>query len=272
MFVGEFASVRAVYSRRRHQIKGIPLVTGVQAAIVMQSFLGASNSARKSPAYWKNLENDNKMTDTLQSSDGQIAFRTSAARLSAANPVMFFRRWLANPLQMGSIVPSSDALCRRIVRQTKRAGDELIVELGAGTGVISRALLAGGIPAKRLHVVEIVPDMADHLRRVLPGVTVIEGDARALPDLIPRHWHGRVGTVVCGIPLVLLPKAEQGKFIDAIETVAPGRGFLHYSYCVTSPLPARHHALAAKREAWTPLNFPPASVWRYTPRARPISA
>jgi hypothetical protein len=29
-------------------------------------------------------------------------------------------------------------------------------------------------------------------------------------------------------------------------------------------LPTRHHGLTGKREAWTPLNFPPASVWRYT--------
>ncbi len=184
---------------------------------------------------------------------------------STANPSMFFRRWLANPLQMGSIVPSSAALCNRVARHTRRAPDEAVLELGAGTGVISRALLAGGVPPERLLVVEIVPDMAAHLRAVLPGVHVIEGDARQLPGLVPRHWHGRIGSVVCGIPLVLLPRAEQRRFIDAIDAVAPGRGFLHYSYCVTSPLPYRRHALAARREAWTPLNFPPASVWRYTP-------
>jgi phosphatidylethanolamine/phosphatidyl-N-methylethanolamine N-methyltransferase len=121
------------------------------------------------------------------------------------------------------------------------------------------------VPAERLFVVEIVPDMAAHLRRVLPGAQVIEGDARRLPELIPPAWHGRIGTVICGIPLVLLPLAEQRRFIDAMEAVAPGRGFLHFSYCVTSPLPARRHGLSARREAWTPLNFPPASVWRYRP-------
>ncbi len=127
---------------------------------------------------------------------------------------LFLRRWLANPLQMGSVVPSSPALCRRVVHQ---------------------------------------------------GVEVIAGDARALPDLLPRPRHGRIGTVICGIPLVLLPILEQRRFIDAMLAVAPGRGFLHYSYCATSPLPWRKHGLVAKREAWTPLNLPPASVWRYTP-------
>jgi phosphatidylethanolamine/phosphatidyl-N-methylethanolamine N-methyltransferase len=186
------------------------------------------------------------------------------AAATVANPAMFFRRWIANPLQMGSVVPSSGALCRRIVAQTRRTGDEAVLELGAGTGVISRALLDAGLSPERLFVVEIVPDMAGHLRRRLPGVNVIHGDARALPTLLPTSLHGAFGTVICGIPLVLLPLAQQRQFLDAIEAVAPGRGFLHYSYCVTSPLPAEKHGLAARREAWTPLNFPPASVWRYT--------
>ncbi len=191
------------------------------------------------------------INNLLPANDGSAALAPQPKR-DIANPGMFFRRWLANPLQMGSVIPSSDALCRRVVRHTQRAADEAVLELGAGTGVVSRALLEGGVPPERLIVVEIVPEMADYLRDRLPGVLVIEGDARALPSLLPRHWHGRIGT-------------EQPCFIDAIDAAVPGRGFLHYSYWPTSPLPWRRHALSVKREAWTPLNFPPASVWRYTP-------
>ena len=186
-----------------------------------------------------------------------------AGRKSGSNAALFFRRWLANPLQMGSVVPSSPALCRRIAALVARDPGEAVLELGAGTGVVSRALLDSGVPPERLLALEIVPDMADHLRRALPGVGVLCGDAFDSSRVVPQRWHGRIGTVICGIPLVLLPIAQQRRFIEAVETVAPGRGFLLYTYCITSPLPYRKLGLAARREAWTPWNLPPASVWRY---------
>lgn len=207
------------------------------------------------------------MSDIAAERDGpaQQEARAAGSHGQVRNTGLFLRRWLANPLQMGSVVPSSPALCRRIAALVTRGEDEVVVELGAGTGVISRALLAAGVPPERLVVVEIVPDMADHLRRVLPGVNVIEGDAFDLARALPRQWHGKVGTAICGIPLVMLPLAQQRRFVDAVESVAPGKGFLLYTYCITSPLPYRKLGLAARRDAWTPLNLPPASVWRYQP-------
>ena len=193
------------------------------------------------------------------------AFTGTGSHARVKNTSLFLKRWLANPLQMGSVVPSSPALCRRIAALVRRREDEVVVELGAGTGVISRALLEAGVPRDRLVVVEIVPDMADHLRAALPGVNVIQGDAFDLARALPRAMHGKVGTAICGIPLVLLPTEQQRRFVAAVEAVAPGRGFLLYSYCVTSPLPMRTLGLTGRREAWTPLNFPPASVWRYRP-------
>jgi phosphatidylethanolamine/phosphatidyl-N-methylethanolamine N-methyltransferase len=189
----------------------------------------------------------------------------SRSHAQVKNTTLFLRRWLANPLQMGSVIPSSPALCRKIAALVERAEDEVVVELGAGTGVISRALLNAGVPPERLVVVEIVRDMADHLRSVLPGVNVIQGDAFELARALPERMHGKVGTAICGIPLVMLPTEQQQRFVDAVESVAPGKGFLLYTYCITSPLPYRKLSLTAKREAWTPLNVPPASVWRYTP-------
>jgi phosphatidylethanolamine/phosphatidyl-N-methylethanolamine N-methyltransferase len=185
----------------------------------------------------------------------------------AEGVLLFLRRWLAHPLRMGSIVPSSQTLCKRLVRHGWPRAGTVVLELGAGTGVVSRAFLDAGLSPERLVVVEVDSSMVRHLRDTLPGVTVIEGDARNAADLMPARFKGRIGSVICGIPLVLLPVAEQRRFTHAMEAVAPGRGFLHFSYCVTSPLSGRKLGLRPKREAWTPLNLPPASVWRYTQAA-----
>ncbi len=191
----------------------------------------------------------------------------AAASTPLSRTLLFLRRWAANPLEMGSIVPSSPALGRRVARAAARiAAGGPVVELGAGTGAITRALLEGGIAPSRLTVVEIVPEMADVLAVAYPGVRVLQGDAWALSSLLGQELAARVGAVVCGIPLVLLPRARQASLIAEIVAVAPGRGFLHYSYCATSPLPRAALGLEGQRLAWTPLNFPPASVWHYTPR------
>jgi phosphatidylethanolamine/phosphatidyl-N-methylethanolamine N-methyltransferase len=126
--------------------------------------------------------------------------RVSGERRPATNKALFFRRWLRNPLQMGSIIPSSPALCRRIASAIEAGPDDYVLELGAGTGVITRALLASGVPPHRLVVVEIVPEMAEFLRESLPGVNVICGDAFDLPAVLPERMRGRIGTAICGIP------------------------------------------------------------------------
>ena len=68
----------------------------------------------------------------------------ASLRPERQSTVLFLRRWLANPLQMGSIIPSSPALGRQVARLIERHEDEVVLELGAGTGAITRALLAGG--------------------------------------------------------------------------------------------------------------------------------
>jgi phosphatidylethanolamine/phosphatidyl-N-methylethanolamine N-methyltransferase len=180
---------------------------------------------------------------------------------------LFFRRWLRNPLQMGSIIPSSPVLGKLIAKHIDKGSDAAVLELGAGTGAVTHSLIRSGIAPKRIVLVEIVPEMAEHLELTFPETKVLQADAFNLPADKLNHIAADIGTVICGIPLVLLPEKKQRQFIDQVEFVAPGKGFLLYTYCITSPLPYRTLKLEAERLAWTPLNFPPASVWHYRPKS-----
>jgi len=74
-----------------------------------------------------------------------------------------------------------------------------VVDLGAGTGKLTRALVALG---HRVTAVEPLPEMSAFLREVLPGVTALEGGAEAipLPDAsasTTSAMHSRPGTTTC---------------------------------------------------------------------------
>ena len=177
---------------------------------------------------------------------------------------LFFRRWLADPLGMGSIIPSSSALRRAIARNVRREGDQIVVEFGGGTGAVTKGLLAHGIPGDRIWSIEIDGELARFLSHQFPSVNVVAGDAREAERLIPADHVGKVGTVIVGIPMVMLPRPLQTEIIDAIFRIMPaGSRFLLYTYCITSPLPLGPLGLKGERLAWTPANFPPASVWGY---------
>jgi len=187
------------------------------------------------------------------------------ARQALSEKAVYFRHWLRAPLTMGSVAPASASLCRLVTDNIVREPGEYIIETGGGTGAVSRALLAAGVPAERLKVVEIDPELVAHLRNTHPDVNVIEGDARKLPDLLPPEVVGKVGTVICGIPLTMLPVEVMRPIVDGMFAVMPpGRRFLHYSFCITSPLPYRKLGIKSERVGFTLGNFPPASVWGYT--------
>ncbi|MDJ0942577.1 MAG: methyltransferase domain-containing protein [Kiloniellales bacterium] len=179
---------------------------------------------------------------------------------------LFFRRFLAHPFRLASILESSSALSRLVAEQLPREPDHYVVELGAGTGPVTRALLASGVAPERLIAVEIDPEMAAFLRHSFPGVTVIEHDAMTLPQALPRQAQGRIAAVVCGLPVSLLTAAQQGELVGMMRALLPpGRPFFLYTHRLTSPLPEAELGLAGERLAFTLLNLPPASVWAYRP-------
>lgn len=180
--------------------------------------------------------------------------------------LLFVRRWFAHPLRMGAMLPSSPALVDLVARNAARPGDEAILELGAGTGTITAALVARGVREERLLLVELDDDMADWLRRRFPAATVIRGDASRPAELVPAAWHGRIGTVLSGIPVLRFSLADQRTFVaQCFALTGPQGRLLQYSYSPVAPLPARQLGLARQRLGVAFGNLPPGFLWSFTP-------
>jgi phosphatidylethanolamine/phosphatidyl-N-methylethanolamine N-methyltransferase len=193
-----------------------------------------------------------------------------------AGTTLFLKRWLRRPFAMGAVVPSGRLLAEAMARATLAAmkgRDGHVIELGAGTGHVTKALLAAGIPAGRLALVERDPELATFLRRHFSGPRIVEGDAARLPRLLAANGIDRVATVVSSLPLLSLPSEVVNGIVNSVfETLPRGAALVQFTYGPSPPVPRAlrerlHLQAAGGPRIWR--NVPPAVVWTFT---RPASA
>lgn len=178
---------------------------------------------------------------------------------------LFFRRWLANPLKVGSVVPSSYALAQLVASHIQRGSDDFVLEIGAGTGAITRALIDAGLPADRLVLVELDPAMSAVLADRFPRIRIITGDATRLTEILPEGVCGHIATVVSGLPVLGRPREFQQAVVDScFDVLRPGGAILQYTYSPMSPLPRKRLGITGKLMGWAASNLPPATLWRFT--------
>jgi len=142
-----------------------------------------------------------------------------------------------------------------------------VIELGAGTGEVTKALLAAGIPAGRLALVERDPELAAFLRRHFNGPRTIEGDAARLPRLLASHKVDGVAAVVSSLPLLSLPaEVVNGIVRSVFEALPRGAALVQFTYGPAPPVPKAlrenlHLVGAHGPRIWR--NVPPAVVWTF---------
>ncbi len=175
----------------------------------------------------------------------------------------FYREWLRKPMSVAAVSPSSKRLAEAVA--TAVGDGQSVVELGGGTGALTHALVARGIP--RLVVVEAVPAFCELLRRRFSGVEVIEGDATHAAALLAgsRVPPGTADVVVSGLGMLTRPREEQQLLLEAmLALLRPGGHIVQFTYSLFFPA-ARgllaEMGLESRRESMTWINLPPASVF-----------
>ncbi|MCO5115407.1 MAG: methyltransferase domain-containing protein [Burkholderiaceae bacterium] len=193
---------------------------------------------------------------------GVVRMRRAVSRSPRS---LFLRELMAQPLAVGAICASSPHLAARMAAQVDLAAGGWVVELGGGTGVITAALLAHGVPPERLAVVEQSDRLAAHLRQRFPAIHVLHGDAAELPALLAQldgpAAPVRVQHIVSGLPLLSIPTPVRQRILHAgAQVLAPGGRLLQFTYALHGPSPWQQAGLVCQRRERVLANLPPARV------------
>jgi phosphatidylethanolamine/phosphatidyl-N-methylethanolamine N-methyltransferase len=176
----------------------------------------------------------------------------------------FFRGWLDKPKAVGSIVPTSSVTSRRMASIVNPRSGLPVLELGPGTGVITRAILERGVRPEDLYLVEYSEDFVDHLRSHFAGVNVIHGDAFDLGKTLGAAGNLQFDAAVSGVPLLNFPVARRVAYIEGIlDRLPPGRPVVQLTYGPLSPVPPGRGNYTVKHFDFIFRNIPPTQLWIY---------
>ncbi len=175
----------------------------------------------------------------------------------------FLGTLVRDPLSVGALAPSSRHLAKLMVADI--GPGSRVIELGAGTGVVTRAILDCGVAPCDLVVVEQSEAFAEMLGKRFPDITVVVGDALSLNHHM-ANIGGRADFAVSGLPLLLFSPGRKLRLLTHVFAALGSDGAFHqFTYggrCPIERTVLRRLGLEASFLGFTPFNLPPAYVYR----------
>jgi phosphatidylethanolamine/phosphatidyl-N-methylethanolamine N-methyltransferase len=177
---------------------------------------------------------------------------------------VFFRSWLRDPFHVASIAPSSRWLAKLMAMNIEPGAR--VVELGAGTGSLTTAILDRGVRPEDLYLVEQHRDFVTVLKSRFPRAHVVEADAEALPAKL-SELQGTVDFVVSGLPILWFGRDKKSAILTAAMSLLKSGGKLHqFTYLGRPPVGLglrMELGLRATLLGVAPMNLPPAFVYEF---------
>ncbi len=164
--------------------------------------------------------------------------------------------------RVGAALPSSPVLARQVANFLPSRPSGYVIELGAGTGAITKALLDRGVSSRRLFAVERSEAMSRHLRKRFPKLNVLTGNAAQLPELLPRKVNPKhISYIVSGLPLRWLRDDLTQAITDGVRDLLTENGrFIQFTYDLRRKRNAKLKGFELCESALVWRNIPPARV------------
>jgi phospholipid N-methyltransferase len=179
----------------------------------------------------------------------------------------FVKAAIRDPFRVSTIFPTSKALAETLLDQTQLESCQSVVELGAGTGAITRHLRRR-IQNNSYLGIELDHEMVIFLREKFTDLKFQEGRAEDLLRWVLPH---SVNVIVSSLPWTIFDEGTQKRTLAAISgALQPNGVFLTYlcanalwypqAKVFLSRLETNFSSVKKSRLEWR--NIPPAYVFR----------
>lgn len=176
----------------------------------------------------------------------------------------FFKGWMDKPRAVGAIVPTSGVTARKMASVVNPHSGLPVLELGPGTGVITKAILQAGVKPQNLWSIEYSQDFVLHLRDAYPGVNIIHGDAFDLGTTLGDERDTVFDSVVSGVPLLNFPVERRVAYVEGLlDRIPAGRPIVQITYGPVSPVPVGRGNYSVEHFDFILRNIPPSRLWIY---------
>lgn len=187
--------------------------------------------------------------------------------------IQFLQAFLKNPLKVGSIAPSSPELAAAMIDGITPTRNNIVIELGVGTGAITK-YLQETIPDEESYLgIELDPNLVRSLKLKYQGLNIVCGNAADTVSIHERSGLGKVGFVICCLPFVSLPNEVGESILCEIDKLmqlgCTFRTFQYaHGYYMPSAIKLREFMRArygkSKRSPLVVKNVPPAYTLTWT--------
>lgn len=181
--------------------------------------------------------------------------------------IQFLQAFLKNPGTVGSITPSSPELAQKMIAGFRPNADNVMLELGVGTGAITKSI-RNIVPDERSYLgIEIDADLVRSLNKKFPGLEIVRGNACDVVAVHEQSGFGKIGYIICCLPFVSLPNAVGVEILGEIDRfMKQGCTFRTFQYAHGYYMPSaiklreymRDRYGKAKRSQLIVKNVPPA--------------
>lgn len=186
---------------------------------------------------------------------------------------LFFKRVLANPIRVGYLVPSSGFLTRQTAKRIDFSRPRVVIELGPGEGCHTRQIVRRMDVGSRLVLIELDEHFVRHLKKQFaddPRVTVVQGDALHLVEILENLGIANPDYIYSGIPFTIMEKSLREKLLSNIAmSMGPDTVFITYQ---VSLLISEHELFTLSRSEQCLFNVPPIKVLELTKTPLPVPA